>query len=344
MAATASTPWRPTTPATRRRPRSTPQTTTLLDTTPPSSTASSPTATNQTTFNVAYTAADNPAARGSRRSTLYAQAPGQTRLHQGRHQPGRRHQRQLQLHRRARGTGPTASTRSPPTRPATLRPPPQARRPPRCSTRPPPTSTASSPEHQQHDELHRLLHGRPTTAAALVSPQVELYAKTPGQTAYTKVATNTSGSGSGSFSYTATAGNGTYSFYTIATDQAGNVQATPSSPQTTTSVENATTTTVAGPASDATEHRDRRRLDQLPSCPALPAAPPARSPSRCSARRRPLRPPARAAARPSVRPRSRAAAPTTRPAGYTPAGAGTYWWYASYGGDRCQRRLQQRLR
>ena len=61
-----------------------------------------------------------------------------------------------------------------------------------------------------------------------------LYAQAPGQTGYTKVATNSSGSGSGSFSYTATAGDGSYGFYTVATDNAGNAQATPSTPQTTT--------------------------------------------------------------------------------------------------------------
>ena len=43
-----------------------------------------------------------------------------------------------------------------------------------------------------------------------------------------------SGSGSGSFSYTATAGDGSYGFYTVATDNAGNAQATPAGAQATT--------------------------------------------------------------------------------------------------------------
>ena len=61
-----------------------------------------------------------------------------------------------------------------------------------------------------------------------------LYAQAPGQTGYTKVATNTGGATSGSFSYAATAGDGSYGFYTVATDNAGNAQATPAGAQTTT--------------------------------------------------------------------------------------------------------------
>ena len=76
-----------------------------------------------------------------------------------------------------------------------------------------------------------------------------LYAQAPGQTGYTKVATNTSGSGSGSFSYTATAGDGSYGFYTVATDNAGNVQATPAGAQATTVLDStAPSSTASSPA------------------------------------------------------------------------------------------------
>ncbi len=70
---------------------------------------------------------------------------------------------------------------------------------------------------------------------------VALWAKVPGSASYAKVATNTGSAGSGSFSYTPTAGNGTYSFYTVATDQAGNVEAAPTSADATTSYHGDTT-------------------------------------------------------------------------------------------------------
>ena len=76
--------------------------------------------------------------------------------------------------------------------------------------------------------------------------KVELYAKAPGDAGYSKVATNSTPSGSGSFAYTATAGDGTYSFYTLATDKAGNVEAAPATADTQTVLD------TAQPASSAT--------------------------------------------------------------------------------------------
>jgi hypothetical protein len=54
---------------------------------------------------------------------------------------------------------------------------------------------------------------------------VELWAKPAGAANYAKVATDSSPAASGSFPYTAAAGDGTYSFYTRATDKAGNPEA-----------------------------------------------------------------------------------------------------------------------
>lgn len=62
--------------------------------------------------------------------------------------------------------------------------------------------------------------------------EVDLYAKAPGDSGYTKVASDTSGAGSGSFAYTASAGDGSYSFYTLAIDNAGNSQSAPNSQAT----------------------------------------------------------------------------------------------------------------
>ena len=56
--------------------------------------------------------------------------------------------------------------------------------------------------------------------------------------------------------------------------------------------------------------------------------------SRCSVRRRRRRQRVRRVARPSgPRPFPATVLDTSSSAGYTPTAAGTYWWYASYGGD-----------
>jgi len=66
--------------------------------------------------------------------------------------------------------------------------------------------------------------------------EVALYAQAPGDSVYKEVGRQVNPAGSGSFQYTATAGNGAYSFYTVATDVAGNVEAAPSVPDATTTV------------------------------------------------------------------------------------------------------------
>ena len=65
---------------------------------------------------------------------------------------------------------------------------------------------------------------------------VELWAKAPGASAFTKATTDATPTASESMSYNAAAGNGSYSFYTVATDKAGRRQATPAA-QTTTVVD-----------------------------------------------------------------------------------------------------------
>src|SRR5207253_6604771 len=68
---------------------------------------------------------------------------------------------------------------------------------------------------------------------------VELWAKAPAGS-FAKVATDTSPGGGGSFSYTAAAGDGDYGFYTIAVDKAGNREAAPASPDSTTKLDTTT--------------------------------------------------------------------------------------------------------
>ena len=61
---------------------------------------------------------------------------------------------------------------------------------------------------------------------------MELWAEAPGASSFSKVATDTIPVSGGSFSYAAPAGDGSYSFYTVAIDKAGNREAAPSTPDT----------------------------------------------------------------------------------------------------------------
>src|SRR5207247_1586995 len=75
------------------------------------------------------------------------------------------------------------------------------------------------------------------TGSGLAS--VELWAKAPGAGSYSKAATDSTPGASGSFSYTASAGDGSYSFYTVAVDRAGNREPAPASADATTLLDTA---------------------------------------------------------------------------------------------------------
>ena len=66
---------------------------------------------------------------------------------------------------------------------------------------------------------------------------VDLYVKVPGATSYALVDTDAGVDIDGTFRFEPTAGDGRYRFYTVATDQAGNVEAAPSAPDTVTVVD-----------------------------------------------------------------------------------------------------------
>ena len=59
--------------------------------------------------------------------------------------------------------------------------------------------------------------------------EVQLWARAPGQGAFSMATTNTNPSASGLFTYAAGSGEGTYRFYTIAVDKAGNSETAPAS-------------------------------------------------------------------------------------------------------------------
>src|SRR5215210_2397342 len=99
----------------------------------------------------------------------------------------------------------------------------------------PPTSSASSPANTSASSFAVSYTASDPGSDVSGLTKVELYAKGPRDSTYAKAATDSSPAASGSFDYTATAGSGSYSFYTVATDVAGNTEAAPSSPDSTTS-------------------------------------------------------------------------------------------------------------
>src|SRR5207302_10085431 len=76
--------------------------------------------------------------------------------------------------------------------------------------------------------------------------RVELWVRKPGESTYAEAAMDRSPAAAGHhFTYTATAGDGAYAFYTRAFDAAGNVEAAPASPDSTTVVDMALPTSTA---------------------------------------------------------------------------------------------------
>ncbi len=310
---------------------STPQTTTTLDTTAPTATANSPAYNNSGSWNIAYTASDNQNGSGLSEIDLYAQAPGQTSYTKVASNTSGQGSGTFTYTATAGdgtynfytlATDQAGNTQTTPTNPQTTT---------QLDTQPP-TSTASAPGQSNTTTFTVSWTASDNQGGSGVA-EVDLYAQAPGQSGYTKVASDTSGHSSGSFSYTATAGNGTYNFYTVATDQAGNVQATPSNPQTSTQVSPANTaTTVAAPASGATGTAIAAGSISSQLSGASSGAggtitfkvfgPQTTAPTTCTTG-------GATAGTASVH-----GSGTYNPsAGFTPSSAGTYWWYASYGGD-----------
>jgi VCBS repeat-containing protein len=100
-----------------------------------------------------------------------------------------------------------------------------------------PTSSASSPAFSSTSSIE-VAYTADGTGSAL--DKVELYAKVPGASSYSKVDTDSSPAASGHhFTYTPGAGDGVYAFYTVAYDKAGNVEDAPSGADSTTRVDTA---------------------------------------------------------------------------------------------------------
>jgi peptidoglycan/xylan/chitin deacetylase (PgdA/CDA1 family) len=209
------------------------QATTVLDTVAPSSAASSAAMSNKATIGVSYTASDNQGGSGVAEVDLYAEAPGQSSYSKVASDTSGAASGSFSYvapagdgtyrfytvatdnagNVQASPSGAQATTLLDTVAPAS-----QASAPPPAYSSPIVVSYTAS-DNQGGSGL----------------AEVDLYAEGPGQSSYSRVASDTSGSASGTFNYTPSSGGGTYAFYTIAADNAGNAQATPSSAQTSTS-------------------------------------------------------------------------------------------------------------
>src|SRR5205823_384041 len=99
-----------------------------------------------------------------------------------------------------------------------------------------PSSSATSPQYSTSNTF-TVSYTASDAAPSSGFKKVELYVKRPGDASFSLTQTDTPGGTSGSFSYTAAAGDGSYSFYTRAYDNAGNVEAAPASADTSTLVD-----------------------------------------------------------------------------------------------------------
>jgi parallel beta-helix repeat protein len=214
---------------------STPDATTALsapvpDTTPPTSQASSPQYSNSAGFTVSYTAADNPGGSGVATVDLYAKGPTDSAYTKVASATSPSGSGSFNF-TATEGDGPYSFYTIATDQAGNIQPTPANPTTTQLDTNAP-SSQASSPQRANSTTL-----AVPYTAADNPGgsglAEVDLYAKGPGDSTSTKVASTTTPSATGSLSYTATEGDGTYSFYTIATDKAGNIQPTPASPTTT---------------------------------------------------------------------------------------------------------------
>jgi hypothetical protein len=300
--------------------------------TPPTSSATAPALTNSAKMTVSYTASD-PSGPGLAEVDLYAEAPGQTSYAKVASNTSGGGAGSFS-YTAAAGDGTYSFYTIATDTAGNVQSTPSSPQATTLLDTTPPTSTATAPATSTATSWNVAYTASDSQGGSGLA-EVDLYAEAPGQTSYAKVASNTSGGGSGSFSYTATAGDGTYSFYTIATDKAGNVQSTPSSPQASTTLSSpqaSTTTTAVAPAAGTAGG-------------AIGSAAVSATLSGASASAggtitfkvygpQPTAPPSCASGGTTVGTATVSGSGLYHPsAGYTPSAAGDYWWYASYGGD-----------
>src|SRR5205823_5722645 len=109
-----------------------------------------------------------------------------------------------------------------------------------------PSSTATSPQYSASTAIAR---SYTADGGGSGVDKVELWAEAPGETAFAKVATDTTGSGS--FTYQA-AGDGSYAFYTVGVDKVGNREGAPATADATTLVDTHAPSSIASSPASST--------------------------------------------------------------------------------------------
>src|SRR2546430_1494068 len=99
-----------------------------------------------------------------------------------------------------------------------------------------PTASTNSPQYPTAHAFSASINANDASPSSGLD-SVDLYVKTPNASSYALAHHFGSALASDSFSYTASDGDGNYLFYSVATDKAGNAEAAPSSPDTTTLVD-----------------------------------------------------------------------------------------------------------
>ncbi len=229
---------------------STPDTTTLLDTTAPTSSASSPAYSKTTTFTVSYTA--NDSGSGLAEVDIYAEGPTDSGYSLADSFTGASLTTGSFSYSASEGDGnysfysiATDNAGNAQTTPGN----------PDTTTlldtaglldTAAPTSSASSPAYSKTTTFTVSYTANDPGVYASGVAEVDIYAEGPTASGYSLADSFTGASlTTGSFSYSASEGDGNYSFYSIATDNAGNAQTTPGTPDTTTLLDTAMPTSSA---------------------------------------------------------------------------------------------------
>ena len=209
--------------------------TTKLDTAKPTSTATAPATTSSSSIEVDYTASDNSGGSGLDKVELYVKAPGDGSYSKASTDSSPSTSGGRFDYTPGSGDGDYAfytvaydtagnSEDAPASADATTK----------LDTAKP-TSTATAPATTSSSSIE-VAYTADATGSAL--DHVDLYAKGPTDSSYAKIDTDSSPAATGRhFTYTATEGDGSYAFYTRATDTAGNSEDAPASADATTKLD-----------------------------------------------------------------------------------------------------------
>ena len=214
-------------------------TTTLLDTAAPTSSASSPQYSSSKTVTVSYTASDpNSSASGLAEVDVYVEGPTDSSYSLAHAFTGSSLGSGNFSFTASEGDGSYAFISIATDKAGNVQATPGSAYTTTLLDTAAPTSSATSPQYTNSKTFTASYTASDPGSSASGLAEVDLYVKGPTDSSYSLAHAFTGSSlSSGSFSFNASEGDGSYAFYTIATDKAGNIQATPSFAQATSTVD-----------------------------------------------------------------------------------------------------------